>query len=735
MRTNSKEHRDAKLEQSRKNSVVTREVGPLRKVADWRRRKKCERDLKLFIETYLPAHVPLEWSVDHEGVIKDLERVVLDGGQYAVAMPRGTGKSTLVRAGVIWAIAYGHRKFPLLLGATDDLATQDLTKVKTEIETNDLLDADFPDLCQCPRALERVALRAKGQLLDGVSTRIEWGGDRLVFAHVKKGKAWAPCAGSVLAVAGLTGSFRGLSALAPDGSILRPDLVIADDPQTHSSAISPSQSDDRERILNADVLGLAGPDKKIAAIVPCTIIAKNDLSDRILDRQRNPQWNGRTTRLVNAWPTNEKLWAEYDVIRRTSLREGRHGVDATEFYRKHRKAMDVGADVPWSARFSPDELSAIQHAYNLRMDRPGSFDAEFQNAPVDPLAGPELAALDAGLIIERLTHVARGVIPRESTRLTCGIDVGGDLHWYSVIAWDETYGGSVIDYGTWPPQGRDYFRAAEPKPGLSEVYPELSEEGRVYQGLVDLLKHVHGIEYVLDEAGGAIPISRTLVDSGYLPDEVFKGIRESGFKETTFASKGKGIRPDETAMMHWPRRDGERRGKDWMIRRAGPGRTQLVTIDTNTWKSFLAARLLVPFASPGRLGFYGKAPHAHRLFGDHCTAEFRTRAQGRDRVVDLWALKPNRSDNHLFDTAVLNCVAASIDGLAWEKGALGGATVTAEAPKPTITLSAIQGSAIAKEVKADFPNQLPGRGSRQPITLSELQQQQDGGFNHPSRRR
>jgi hypothetical protein len=43
------------------------------------------------------------------------------------------------------------------------------------------------------------------------------------------------------------------------------------------------------------------------------------------------------------------------------------------------------------------------------------------------------------------------------------------LLWYAVVAWDERFGGSVIDYGPYPDQGRDYFAAADARPGLGDL--------------------------------------------------------------------------------------------------------------------------------------------------------------------------------------------------------------------------------------------------------------------------
>ncbi|MDA9859066.1 hypothetical protein N9D23_13175, partial [Rubripirellula sp.] len=100
--------------------------------------------------------------------------------------------------------------------------------------------------------------------------------------------------------------------------------------------------------------------------MPCTVIRPGDMADNILDRDKHPEWNGARTRMVNSFPTNETLWERYAEIRAEGLRAGDGGAAGTEFYRQNRRAMDEGADVAWQERFNHDELSAIQHAMNLK---------------------------------------------------------------------------------------------------------------------------------------------------------------------------------------------------------------------------------------------------------------------------------------------------------------------------------------------------------------------------------
>jgi hypothetical protein len=152
--------------------------------------------------------------------------------------------------------------------------------------------------------------------------------------------------------------------------------------------------------LAGAILGLSGPGKKISGIMPCTVIRPGDMADSILDRQKHPDWNGERTRMVYSFPTNEKLWSDYGEIRAESLRINGDIREATEFYRLNRAAMDEGSAIAWPERFNPDELSAIQHAMNLRLRDEAAFFAEYQNEPLP--VEDERAELTADQIANKL---------------------------------------------------------------------------------------------------------------------------------------------------------------------------------------------------------------------------------------------------------------------------------------------------------------------------------------------
>jgi hypothetical protein len=73
--------------------------------------------------------------------------------------------------------------------------------------------------------------------------------------------------------------------------------------------------------------------------------------------------------------------------------------------------MDAGARVAWAARHNFDELSAIQHAMNLKLDRgDAAFFAEFQNEPL-PEHGPVEELLSADQIVATAGGYRRGLAP------------------------------------------------------------------------------------------------------------------------------------------------------------------------------------------------------------------------------------------------------------------------------------------------------------------------------------
>jgi len=640
-------------------SAIGRDIGEIPEVIDPDRKAKAATDFRFFCEAYFPETFSLPWSDDHLKVIAKIETAVLRGGLFAMAMPRGSGKTTLAETACIWAMLTGAQEFVCLIGSDAGHARSMLESIKVEFETNERLLDDYPEAVFPIHALERIHNRAKGQLCGGKATRIVWTADEIVLPTIADSKA----SGAIIRVAGIESRIRGMKFKRADGRAVRPSLVVLDDPQTDESARSDMQVRARMETLNGAILNLAGPGQKISGIMPCTVIRPGDMADQILDRDKHPAWQGERTRLVYVFPTNEKLWDKYAQIRADSFRNDGDGHEATEFYGKHRKEMDAGAVIAWPERHNEDELSAIQHAMNLRLQDERAFWAEYQNQPLPQEEG-ESDQLNADAIAAKTNGLPRGVVPIGASHLTMFIDVQGKLLFHAVVAWEDDFTGYVVDYGTYPDQQRPVFALREVQKTLARVAPGTGLEGSIYAGLETLTDAYLAKRWRRDD-GAELRIERCLIDAnwGQSTDVVYQFCRQSAHAGLIMPSHGRYVGASSVPFSEYKRKKGERVGLHWRVPTV-QGRRQVrhVLIDTNYWKSFVHARLAVAMGDPGSLSLFGRKPGEHQLLAEHLTAEYRVKTEARGRVVDEWKIRAGGPDNHWLDCLVGCAVAASILG-------------------------------------------------------------------------
>ena len=648
---------------SSERSLEGRDIGELPAVENQERKESCRNDFKLFCETYFPEVYQLKWSDDHLRAIAKIQKSVLEGGLFALAMSRGSGKSSLTETAAIWAMLYGHREFVVLVGASESAALEMLDSIKTEFEVNEHIAADFPEVSYPIAKLEGIANRCAGQLYKGERTRITWTANEIVLPTI----AGAASSGVIVRVAGITGRIRGMKYTKPDGRTIRPEFVVIDDPQTSESADSVEQTRKRVRVLAGDILGLAGPGKKIAGIMPCTVIRPGDMAEQILDKTKHPEWNGERCKMIYQFPRNDELWERYADLRADELRECGTFERATEFYREHRAEMDEGAVVSWPDRYNYDVISAIQHAMNLILTDEAAFWAEYQNEPLpEDLGTDEQLTVDG--IVNKLNGHAQRTVPVSANHVTMFIDVQKTLLFYVVCAWDDDFTGYVIDYGAWPDQRRRYFTLGEANPTLQAKFPRSGLEGCLYGGLKALTEDYLSREFTRDD-GAAMRIEKCLVDAnwGQSTDVVYQFCRESAFANVIIPSHGKYIGASSKPMSEYKKAVGDRVGHNWrMPNIRGKRAVRHVVFDTNYWKSFVASRLLESMGDRGSLSLWGRSSEAHMLFAEHLTAEYRVKTEGRGRRVEEWKMRPEGADNHWWDGLVGCAVAASMTGCVLE---------------------------------------------------------------------
>ncbi len=686
-------HKEAMAARSRKLSESARDIANgewIHKPVDPARRQEALGSFRRFCEIYFPETFKLAWSEDHLKVISKIEQAVVHGGLFAMAMPRGSGKTSLCETGCLWAILNGSREFVCLIGADEEHAAEMLESIKSEMENNDLLEEDFSEVCGPIRAMEGVHQRASAQLYLGERTHIGWTAKEIILPTLPAlpwldGKPPATN-GAVIKVAGITGRIRGMKVKRPDGVALRPSLVLIDDPQTDESAKSKSQSEERERILSGAILGLAGPGRKIAGLMTLTVVFPGDMADRMLDRQKHPQWQGERTKMVYSFPTNEKLWTEYARLRAEGQRSDGGVKLANEFYRKNRAAMDAGAKVAWAERFNPDEISALQHAMNLKLDRgEPAFFAEYQNEPIGDQSETD-GELTTGAILAKVSGLPRGIVPATAQYLTAFIDIQQKMLYWLVAAWNDDFTGHIVDYGAWPDQKRSYFTLRDARRTLAVAYPKAGLQGAIHQGLADLTQSLMKKAWQRD-GGQEFHIDRCYIDAnwGESTEVVYSFCRQSDHASVLMPYHGRGIGASGTPMSDLARKAGDRFGLHWRIPgNRGNRPIRHIDSDTNFWKSFIAGRLLMATGDPGSLTIFGKRPDDHRLLADQLTSERRVTTEARGRSVDEWKIKGPGLDNHWFDCLTGCAVAASV------LGATPSGVVGKPARRPKIRLSDIQ---------------------------------------------
>jgi hypothetical protein len=657
-------YEEQKARQAERNAEAVRsaqEIGAIPAVVDPDRKAQAIASFRGFCETYFAEVFYLSWSDDHLRVIDKIEKAVRTGGLFAMAMPRGSGKTVCCQTAVLWAALIGASPFICLVAASAERARDLLENIKIWLETNPLLHEDFPEVTYPIRCLERITNRQKGQKYNGVPTRIDWSSDRVVLPVIEGSTA----SGVVITSSGMKGSdIRGQNYARADGQVVRPQLVLVDDPQTTESAWSPSQSQRREAILAGDVLGMAGPGKKIAGLMACTVIRPADMADNILDRDKHPEWQGERTKMVYAFPnaSADKLWARYAEIRADSLRNDGDGSQATEFYRAHREAMDAGSIVAWPQRHNEDELSALQHAMNLRLRDEAAFFAEYQNEPIIESVGEEMLTSDA--IAAKTNGHPRSIIPQACNHLTMFIDVQQKVLFWMLCAWEENFTGYVVDYGTWPEQKRAYFTLRDIRSTISRAAPGAGLEGQIYAGLDILTSEKLPFPYRRDD-GAEIRIDRCLIDAnwGQSTDVVYQFCRQSQYAGLLLPSHGRYVGASSIPFSEYKRKRGDRVGLHWRIpNTVGKRQVRHALIDTNYWKTFIHARLSVSMGDPSCLSLYGHDDKAHRMLADHLTAEYRVKSMAQGRTVDEWKLRATRPDNHWLDCLVGCAVGASMQG-------------------------------------------------------------------------
>ena len=308
------------------------------------RKARAERDMAFFGRTYFPHYFSKPASALHhyfaERYPAMIERAITtgEGDKEADAAPRGNAKSTwttfLLPA---WVAAFRKRRYPLIVSETRGQAEAFLSFIKLELETNDRLKQDFPELA------------GEGPV---------WRSDQIITRN-----------GVKIQAAGAGQKLRGLR----HGSF-RPDLVIGDDLENDESVESPDQRKKLDNWFFKALMKIGQPDT--VYIVVGTILHHESLLQKLLDK---PGWKGRKFKAVIRWSPS-KRWEEWErIFADISIGKEQAEAAADNYFDAHRGEMLAGTEVLWP------EMEPYYYLMKMRVsDGPAYFDSEKQNEPLNP---------------------------------------------------------------------------------------------------------------------------------------------------------------------------------------------------------------------------------------------------------------------------------------------------------------------------------------------------------------
>ncbi len=612
-----------------------------RECADPVRRKRLEQNPAEWLKHYLGTAYPLAWGQVHLDMIDAAVRAIRTGAGMAVAAPRGTGKSSVLWGVALWSILSGACRFPVVAGWSHQAAKRALRKWLSTLAECTAIQADYPKMTQ-PFEASTHSNRLRGMAWS--DTGAECGAD----ARTMDGVLVLPDGRGALGVVSIGGNTRGLFASMPNGSTIRPDVLLVDDPQDRSTAESPAMVRKITERIEADLFNLSGPEARLAIMCAVTVIAEDDVAEHFL---KHPDFEAVRVGQVVTWPVNfedknsatRKLWKEWNAVRVEGLVLHDDGAAAREFYQLHKTELTEGLTVSWSERFDvkrkdPDALyAAMLDFYRLGEF---SFMAERQNRPMKEKA--TVYSLTAGIVASRV-HSGRnhGDVPKEARILVAGTD----LNHYGLHSASVAYSNDGTGWIPW------YYRHDNDGRGIvPKDCPETEAKRRMFEALV-----IHGRQLAalpLTREGQGVRVGLWIIDAGYFPDVVKRYVEGPGrlLGLQVMAARGYGFdkyRPTEKNCIGKPR--------EQCHLAESPVAGRFVAFNADYWREVSQRAWLSTPNAPGSISLFDGARHSE--FAEQVTREkLLEKIKGQYGYIWRWVTAPGWHD---YGDALTMCYVAS----------------------------------------------------------------------------
>lgn len=621
-----------------------------------KRRAACLADPVLFLQTYFGPRFKYAFATHHIDMIETIIACARDGGDQAIAAPRGDGKSQIAVHMLAYVILKQYVRFPVIVASTRKLADGLFSQFKGFWSKNKLLLEDFPEICVPVRELEGAPSRAARQNVNGENTYICWTADKLRFPVVPR----SPYGGVCLMFFGLDSAIRGVH---DEGN--RPDFILIDDPETPDVAKNDEQNAKIEQMIDSDIAGLGAGDSHLARVILTTIQNCHCYSYRVTDTRIKSSWNGRRHAMLAKWPdcwsddAEQKYWHEYIALRERDQSKGdKYGKTATAFYLANQAAMDAGAIITNENRYSRKtnpageliEHTALQAFFNRVCDwKLPRVLAELQNNPEEE-EQVQTAGLTAGLVASRLSGFMQNEAPLSVECFTVGLDLGDRYcHWVKVGWWGRAIG-CVVDYGVMETHGLGTNPDTKAiQHALLNAFPgwrtDMLSENSPLLALVDSGdgQHSDAVYKFCREAGSPFFPSK-----GYAQNRFHMG--SASETRALFLECYANVQNPKTQDAFW-----------------------LYNVNTEYWKGWLQERFLTrtfddsQLHNDGSLSLFsppkGKQDlRLHFSFSQHIVAEERQTffQPGKGTKIEWYRRNKN---NHYLDALALACAAAGCVGI------------------------------------------------------------------------
>jgi len=707
---------------------------------NWRRRLKAKEDLIYGGRTYLPDVFGLPPAEYHHKLTSLIQDVIHEQMKQAILLPRGGGKTMWSLWGSMVANLTGLSAWTWFIAANELKSREAFDTILTWLKSP-LIQQDFPELVYPLSILGTdengsvaksqtyngyhtypIVDRAKGIINLPVVILDEWTAKNIYQKHDPDSVMFVPDSPETpdKGIWIPKGSWARFSACSINSSLLRggniqhpytfkshrPQLAIIDDIQNDVSAKNKNTCQKYEDTIEGTVRYLAGAGNDIGILMPCTVIESGDLAELYSDQEKKPDWRGFKVPMVTKWPegmsdteiTNEtetsRLWQRYREEELQSLKKNGNLKEATKFYRKFRKILDLGFEVSWKSRFSKKYASAIQEAMHLRFENHKLFLSNCQQIGGEVLSD-RIAHITAREFMEKQSDCSKGFIPENTSKVVAFIDVQRQYLVWVVCAFSSDFSGMVTDYGTWPDFGgqriyrrrqandwkllttkyiKEHPNDSTIRNSAGEVTLNITDMYRVE--ISNLIQYLLNRKWTKEISGVQMVLSRIGVDSqeGIMAANARTLAKWFPFN-VVIPYHGLGIRAnrmgiDATKRSSLVRYETDQNPQSNMCRWLYKYNTQSglyeLHSDVNAWKDELFARLETPKNQPGSITVYKAPPFEHDLFARQvCESERPTEMLASGVVRNLWDVIPD-TDNEFLDCMTGCLCLASFEGCAYQ---------------------------------------------------------------------